>query len=262
MRKAAKDVIGGLRTGTSQYTGELQSGLGTATGTLEDYLRQAIGSISSGQGQAVGALQGGMAPFQRLFGEYAPAVAQYVGAITGAPGAMEAWKASPAYQSEQYQQGQGTEALARKGIGSGQVGQTQTDLADYIDNLFNQQFYGQYLPSFQPALTGAGQAASGLLSGGTSLADLLSRGGTDIGRLLAGAGSDISNLQYGTASDIAKALMGQATGIGQTQAQSLMGQQQAQQTAGGNILGALFGLGGLGTNIYKALNQPQPISVA
>jgi hypothetical protein len=247
--RAYRDVKGGLTSGFTGAQDFLTKGLGDVTGTLGNYGNQAINALMSGVSGAEGAVQQGIAPWQKLFGQFDPAVKEYFGLLgSGTPedisSANAAWQSSPFNQALQGDISTGTEDLARKGFGAGQTGKTSQDVMDYISNLTQHSLTG-FENLLSPAIQGAQNAAGGIQGGYENLAKLLSSGGAGKADILQSMGKGIAGAQGGVADILASLYDKMKTGVGQagaTKEQQIFGAQQGADT---NILNALFGLGGL-----------------
>lgn len=202
---------------------------------IQDAANQQIAGIQRGQKLATDAINTGNqnlqtgygqagSTYQGLINQYQPGVTAYgnalgLGGTSGNNSAMATLAATPGYQ---FALQQGSQNALRHNAATGQLnsGKSDVDLANYASGLANQT-YSTYLSGLLPYLQGNQSATTGLA--GTQ---------SGLGNALNSNQGLLANLGY-TA----------ATGIGNANANSTIGQAQADQAAGKNVFSALGGIG-------------------
>lgn len=273
------NAVGAIGTGLGQANSALNAGFGAATSTIPSYYGSGIGAVyggagnasnlygqaagtwGAGTGAAVGSIYGGLPGYSNIYGQGNAGANSYADAtgVNGPAGtsrALNAFEASPAFQSAQTL---GTENVLRNEARTGQLasGKSNTDLDQFTTNLAN-QYYTQYVNQLQPWLnqenTGAGGIAGVGQAGGnafltgaggqagayTGAAGTAANTGIQAGQLWSQGGNNLANLQAtgGTA------LAGAATGASQYDASlyNQLGQNLATDYSGtyGNMANANY----------------------
>jgi hypothetical protein len=182
--------------------------------------KDAYSQLDTGTQQAVSAYQAGLSPYQSLFTTGQSGYNAYADA-TGANGpagmarALAAFQTSPGYQ---FSRDQGIQSIDRNRAAQGMLasGNTDTDIADFVTGLANQEWQN-YVSNLSPFINAAQGAAGGIagqenLIGGTYYDTGVNKAGIaqDTASTIGQARANAALAPYSASANMVNALMNAA----------------------------------------------------
>lgn len=286
--------LGYLQGSLAPQLSTLQNANNTANQLYGTYGNAAIGAVNTGAGQAAQSIYSMLNPSVAALN---PALTRYGDArslaanmaqsglgLTDPSVARNAFRTSPAYE---FMLNEGLESIARNANRSGmlasgnQMRESQTygsgladkEWDDWMNRLFQrEQLYGPL------ELQGAAKLSDVYGQAGRSLADIQSTAAGRAGNIYAQQGKDLATLasQFGGAqsgifgqnaqaqADFLRQLLGLKTqanvGLAGGQAQTFIGQGDAEAQASKNLFNALFGAANLGAKAFGLGGSPTAAS--